>query len=224
MLTACHLQIAEALASGQSCFLDSEDWRSISIQSYTSSIPRHFYFYDELCNYYAAVPGVVKRAKSIATSNIDGETRLSVLLDAHALRNNLYSWRKRFLTSFDQNKPAIAEVPSKINESIFSCVYAYESIHIAAWLTTHFAYLIILNAQIDSLQSEKCYIEENKALATNICKSIEYCSQAGVCGTQVMIFSLPIASSVSGDEQKEWIGEQFSKFRNSLAIPYIQMF
>lgn len=64
---------------------------------------------------------------------------------------------------------------------------------------------------------------ENYELAREICKSANYCSQSGYCGTQAMMFSLPIAYSVLPVKYHEWTGAWMAKFSSSLEAARIQL-
>jgi hypothetical protein len=213
--------MAEALASNEPCFLDSEDWRSIPADSSSlPSTPKAFKFNNEFCNYFAAVPRVVSRVKAAQKEN-EGSTKNfapDLLIDAHRLRVNMATCHDKFLQTFDQSRPAFNEVPSGTGGDLFPSMYVYQDTLTAALLTSYSAYLIVLNSQINVLERRETQNEENLTLARDICMSVEYCAAAGLCGAQCMMFSLYHVLPICPEEHRSWVKSWLNLFMESSVL------
>lgn len=97
--------------------------------------------------------------------------------------------------------------------------YVYKDVTSASVITTYCAYLIVLNNAIDTLVSRDTLLTgESFELARTICWSVDFCSQAGYCGTQVMRFSLPIARGALPVEYHDWIDNWITRFQSVYCI------
>jgi hypothetical protein len=215
----CLFQIAEALVSGEPCFLDSEEWMSIPTDANRlPSTSTTFRFYNDLCNYFASVPRVVSRTKAAQIEKAVGAIQhfpSDLLIDAQRLRTNMVICFDQFLQTFEQSTPAFIEVQSGSSEDLFPSKYVYQDTLTAALATSYFAYLIVLNNQINALHQYETQKEENLSLARDICMSVEYCAATGLCGAQCMTFSLQHVLPICPEEHRSWVKSWLDLFIES---------
>jgi hypothetical protein len=181
-------------------------------------MPERFHFYNEFCNYFAAMPGLLNRATSIIIEDAESTLPLPVLTDAYILRANLKHWYDQFITSFNGHIPPFVEVQSITSGNMFPLVYFYDNTLTACLLCTYYAYLIVLNTHIDLLLSDEQHCIENTILARKICMSVEYCLEAGICGAQSLTFALPYALSACEEELRDWIKASINKIGGFMEI------
>lgn len=180
-------------------------------------MPERFYFYNEFCNYFAAMPGLLNRATSIIHEDAKSILPL-VLTDAYNLRANLKHWYGQFVASCNGHTPLFVEVQSITSGNMFPLVYFYDNTLTACLLCTYYAYLIVINTQIDLLLSSEQYCIENTILARKICMSVEYCLEAGICGAQSLTLALSFALSACEEELRDWIKASINKFGGFMEI------
>jgi hypothetical protein len=151
----------------------------------------------------------------LVTQDTPRNIRLSILSGALTLQDGLKQWYSEYTSTDGCLRNPILVETSYSPENMFPSIYVYRDTLSASVITTYYAYLIVLNRQIDCLDCEGSYIEENFELARAICMSVDYCSQAGYCGTQTMRFSLPIAFSALPVEYHRWTEECIEKFSDT---------
>lgn len=76
----------------------------------------------------------------------------------------------------------LVEAPPFADNLLLS-IYIYRGVLSATVITAYYAYLIVLNKQVDCLLPEQDYLEEYVHLARAVCMSADYCSRAGHRGT-----------------------------------------
>ena len=177
-----------------------------------------FRFYNDLCNYFAGVPRVVSGTKAARTEKAAGTIQYfpsDLLIDAQRLRTNMVICFDQFLQTFEQSTPAFIEVQSGSSEDLFPSKYVYQDTLTAALATSYFAYLIVLNNQINALHQYETQKEENLSLARDICMSVEYCAATGLCGAQCMTFSLQHVLPICPEEHRSWVKSWLDLFMES---------
>jgi hypothetical protein len=177
-----------------------------------------FRFYNDLCNYFASVPRVVSRTKAAQTEKAVGAIHYfpsDLIVDAQRLRTNMVICFDQFLQTFEQSTPAFIEVQSGSSEDLFPSKYVYQDTLTAALATSYFAYLIVLNNQINALHQYETQKEENLSLARDICMSVEYCAATGLCGAQCMTFSLQHVLPICPEEHRSWVKSWLDLFIES---------
>lgn len=194
------------MKANKPCFLDTKAWRDIPEGIiHFPLLPESPQLQHTFFSHLAAIPGLLSRAKMFNphTSNIHC---LAVVSHAYTLRHSLKLWYAQYTTSDDGiMTPILVKVPTNDQVDPFDPVYFYNSVLAASMITTYYAYLILLNQEIDRLLADSRHVEENSELAREICRSVNYCSRAGYCGVQTLRVSLPIAyTALSGTYQK-WI-------------------
>lgn len=220
-------KITECLTSGEPCFLEAEEWQSIPDGLIDFPLlPKTPELYHGIFGLFAKVPGLVKRAKRVTDHSLESE-RLSILSSAEKVRRDLNQWHRQFATT-EKPSPDPCHCESKdasYGEDMFRSAYFYKDVASASVITTYCAYSIVLNDAIgklfsaDTLRSEEI---KNFELARNICWSVDFCSKAGYCGTQVMRFSLPIARGALPAGYHGWIDDWIRKFQSAHDASRIQ--
>jgi hypothetical protein len=178
------------------------------LNSQISTMPQYFRPYNEVVNCFAAVPGLVCQTLSYIDNRTNGVLKLSPLADALCLRRNIKHWCSTFLSSFEIEGLPFVEIASNVSNNPFPTAYLYANSFVGGLMPSFYSYLIVINAQIELLDYGESIAMENKELVKKICMSIEYCSQAGLCGSQCLAFVLPIALSACQDDLSDWIREQ----------------
>ncbi|RYP19934.1 hypothetical protein DL765_003082 [Monosporascus sp. GIB2] len=219
MFLACRGAIvSEALASGEPCFLDAEEWRSIPDGLIEFPLlPSSPELYHTIFGYFAAIPGLLSKIKRVSTDTPDG-LRLALLSSAETLRGDIMQWYQGY-TSVDGGRraPTLVNPPPFSEDYPFHSVYAYRDVLSATIITACFAYVILLNRHcIDYLQPDCNRAEANLGMARAICMSVDYCSRSGYCGAQTMKWALPIAYSVLPEECRGWTEAWIDKFSGTL--------
>ncbi|KAK8023326.1 hypothetical protein PG991_006565 [Apiospora marii] len=217
--------IAESLASGEPCFLEAEEWQSIPDGLIDFPLlPKTPELYHGIFGLFAQIPGLVKRAKRMTGHTLESE-RLSILSSAERVRRDLNQWHRQY-TSGEELSPVLSHcdnMDASFGDDMFRPAFVSKDIASASVITTSCAYLIILNDAIDKLASTNTLrAGESLELARNICRSVDFCSKAGYCGTQVMRFSLPIARGALPDGYHGWIDSWISKFQSAHDASRIQ--
>ncbi|KAL6412978.1 uncharacterized protein AUP68_02472 [Ilyonectria robusta] len=226
MFLACRGAIIyEALASGEPCFLDTQDWQSIPDGLIEFPLlPDSPELHHIIFRYFAAIPGLLNQVKGV-TNDTPESVYLSILSSAQNLRQDIRSWHNQYISIDGGLRKQVLETLYAVSDSddLFNSNYVYRDVMSATIITTCYACLIVLNKGIDCLQSEDSQMRENYELAQEICMSANYCSHAGYCGTQAMMFSLPIAHSVLPVKYHAWTGAWMAKFSSSLEATRIQL-
>ena len=174
----------------QNCFLEHESWRNLQLIDYDrDDIPTDCVLHHEGLNYFAQVPGIVRRIKGLKYSGGSGHPDSQILQStASQLRSNMLDWyikkgivSKRTLQtlSIDSNTP--------------TSYYHYDSSTTASFAVNHCAFLILINKSLDLLSGFSSHHDANRDLATEISLSARYCLNTGFCGTQALMQALPIA-------------------------------
>lgn len=159
------------------------------------------------------------------TNDTPKSVHLSILSNAQNLRQDIRNWHNQYISIDGGLRKPVLETLNADSDSddVFNSYYAYRDVMSATIITTCHASVIVLNKGIACLQSEDSQMRENYELAREICVSANYCSHAGYCGTQAMMFSLPIAHSVLPAKYHEWTGAWMAKFSSNLEATRIQL-
>ncbi|KAK8115551.1 hypothetical protein PG984_012053 [Apiospora sp. TS-2023a] len=210
--------IAESLASGEPCFLEEKEWQSIPDGLIDFPLlPQSSELWHDVFGLFAKVPGLVTMAKGMTDHTPESE-RLSILSSAEKVRGDLKQWHERY-TSNQEVCPVLnydGNADASFEEALFRPAYVYKDVPSASVITTYCAYLIILNGAIDMCSSSNTLLaKESFESAMTIYRSVEFCSRAGYCGTQVMRFSLPIARGALPVEYHGWIDNWLSRFQSA---------
>ncbi|KAK4233388.1 hypothetical protein C8A03DRAFT_19539 [Achaetomium macrosporum] len=224
MFLACRgAIISEALASAEPCFLGAPEWRLVPDGLIDFPwLPQSPELWHAVFGHFAAIPVLLHEAK-LMTDDTPQRARQSWLCAAQALRHNLRVWYDQYTLSDDGlRKPVSLPASPAPDEYPFHSIYVYRDVLSATILTAHSAYLLVLNREIDRIQRDSSHARENFELARAICMSVNFCSQAGLCGTQTMRLALPIAHSVLPSEYQGWTGAWISRFAAVLDSPKIQ--
>jgi hypothetical protein len=205
------LQISESLASGTSCILDSKSWRNIPDGLIEFPLlPSSPEVYHQIFGYFAAIPGL-KREIKLFTGDVASDTFHSLLSIAQKLRHDMRDWYGRY-TSLDNGLRRPLAVSPVLKDYPFHSQYIYHDILSATIIITYYAYSIIHNQAIATLQPSAVDVTENVKLASAICMAVDYCLHAGYCGIQTMRFSLPIAHSALPAQYHSWTNAWIEKF------------
>ncbi|KAK7991365.1 hypothetical protein PG988_000159 [Apiospora saccharicola] len=209
--------IAESLASGEPCFLEENKWQSIPDGLIDFPLlPQSSELWHDVFGLFAKVPGLVKRAKCMTDFTPESE-QLSVLSSAVNIRRDLKQWHHHY-TSSQEVRLVLSDynnTDASFEEAMFRRAYVYKDVPSASVITSYCAYLIILNGAIGMLSSSNTLpAKESFELAMNICRSVDFCSLAGYCGTQVMRFSLPIARGALPAEYHGWIDSWIARLQS----------
>ncbi|KFY37460.1 hypothetical protein V495_07159 [Pseudogymnoascus sp. VKM F-4514 (FW-929)] len=217
MFLACRgSMISAALAAGEPCFLDAEEWKTVPDGLIDFPLlPNTHQLDNEIFGYSVAVPGLLKDMKEATSSSPDCQA----LLDrAQQVRRSIKNWRERYVSSESglRMPGLIIQEPNSGSEDLFSLKYIYKDVASACFITTCDALSIMINQGIDNLSSAGDYGKESRDLAEAICMSVDYCSQVGYCGSNAMTFSLPIARSALPAMYHEWATAQIEYFSGKL--------
>ncbi|KAJ3498452.1 hypothetical protein NLG97_g1119 [Lecanicillium saksenae] len=193
MFLACRgTIISQALASETPCFLDEKSWQSIPDGLIEFPLlPSDAHLYHSIFCQYAAIPGTVCQ--------------------------ELERWYNTYISFQGGRKtPALLNKKSdSADESPFTDAYVYYDTISASNITACYAYQILLQREVDALLPGT-YARENLELAQSICKSVDYLSNAGYCGTQTMRLTLPIAQSVLPAKYQPWITSKIAQLSQGL--------
>lgn len=181
-------------------------------------MPPLFYYYNELCNYFAIIPGLAKQVFLCTTGNAPSKLWTAATVKAQNLKSSMEEWYSRLLSSFDGDAAAFIKVPSDAIDPLFSTIYIYSSEPVSALICTYCAYLIFINNLLVHLGEGNDYESENGELIRQICMSVEYCAKSGLCGTQSMTFALPIAYNFATEEYRAWIRDSLTKFQGLIDV------
>lgn len=186
-------------------------------------LPESPELYHTIFGLFAKIPGLVRSAE-LVTNHTPGSERLSTLARAEVVRQDLKQWYHQYTSSGEGLKPVLVnpETDDPYGGDTFRPVYVYKDVPSASVITTCCAYLITLNSAVNTLTSSDILAGESFKLARTICWSIDFCTRAGYCGTQVMRFSLPIARAAMPVEHYGWIDNWISKFQSAHEASRIQ--
>ncbi|CAH0037969.1 unnamed protein product [Clonostachys solani] len=202
--------ISEALILQKPCFLEAEDWQKIpSGLIEFPLLPKSPKLHHEFFTHLAVVPGIMSRVNDVemrANSDYASETdRLLVLSQAQALRKDFRDWYEEYIGSEDGlRKPVLSNVSPTESDGLFDSIYIYYDIPSATMITTYYAYLILINREVNRLVPNTIYPEQNLKLAKKICQSIKYCSEAGQCGITTMRIVLPVVILELSGRYLQW--------------------
>ncbi|KAH7343068.1 hypothetical protein BKA65DRAFT_505459 [Rhexocercosporidium sp. MPI-PUGE-AT-0058] len=202
--------IAEAVASETSCFLDSEDWRSIvaSSEIYRTS-SETFRFHNGFSNLIASVPAIAVRLNAATRCDTSIISRTSTIIDGTSLRDDFRRWHLRFTSAFATCELSAEEYALGKDHTTALASYDPETVWMAAWLCAYYACLIMLNTRISQLSDIDTSVE-NSELIRKLCVAVSHCSRAGNSGGQCLAFALPVALSLCKDELNGWVQESLA--------------
>lgn len=166
--------------------------------------------YHQIFGYFAVIPGLQREIK-LFTGDISSDTFHSLLSIAQRLRQDMRNWYGRYI-SLDNGLRKPLAVSPVLKGYPFHSQYIYHDILSATIITTYYAYSIIHNQAIATLQPSAVGVTENVELASAICMAVDYCLHAGYCGIQTMRFSLPIAHSALPAQYHSWTNAWIDKF------------
>ncbi|KAG4433163.1 hypothetical protein IFR05_011347 [Cadophora sp. M221] len=199
--------IAEAVASGRPCFLDSEDWRGVvaGSENYLASSDT-FRLHNEFSNLFASIPTIEIRLITATRKDSSTFSRASAVLDGASLRDDFRTWHLEFTSAFPTCEPSTEG--HNIGEDHTTALNRSdpETVWMSAWLCACYACLIMLNTRI-SLLGDVDVIVENSELIAKLCIAVGHCSRVGNSGGQCLAFALPVALSLCKDELNGWIQE-----------------
>ena len=223
LLTTLPFQISQALASGEPCFLDTHEWRAVPDGLVEFPLlPRSSEQYHVIFGHFAAIPGFLSRSKQISTE-ISDIRRLHLASHGCRIRQDIKQWYHDYVSDGNRLKdPTIVHLPPDYDDFPFPYIYGYRDVLSASLITTYYAYLIILNKEIDRLRSQEQLHEENSELAKAICMSADCCLRGGYCGTQVLKFSLPVAHSVLPVKYHGWVDRWLSAVSDNSQMTLVQ--
>ncbi|KAJ6781872.1 hypothetical protein PWT90_06529 [Aphanocladium album] len=213
MFLACRgTIISQALVSETPCFLEEESWQAIPDGLIEFPLlPSDAHLYHLIFRHYAAIPGLLKQFRDLAAKK-SGVQLDTLLVRTGTLCQDLERWYTAY-TSFEAGRKTPTLFNKKTDtasEYPFTDAYMYHDTISASNITACYAYQILLQREVDALLPGT-YIRENIELAESICKSVEYLSNAGYCGTQTMRLTLPIAQSVLPARYQTWIASKMAR-------------
>lgn len=143
---------------------------------------------------------------------------VEVLLEtAVNLCEDLRRWYDEYTSSDDGMRlPALYKRKSKA-EDVFPSedVYMYYDTISACNITAYYAYRILVQQEMDAL-IPGTYTAENIRLAECICKSVDYLSNVGYCGTQTMRLTLPLTQRVLPAKYQAWVTAKITQLSQSM--------
>lgn len=171
--------------------------------------------------YFAAVPGLLSKVSRV-TDDTPNYRRRSILFSAYELRQSFKQWFCEYACSGDEiDTPIIMEASPVLNESPFDSTLIYDNVISASIITTYYAYLILINHGINLLEPNYRHAEESLELGIAICKSVDYCSRSGYCGTSTLRFALPTAHAALPVRYHKWTGSWIEKVSGTLTSTMI---
>jgi hypothetical protein len=199
--------------TGEQCFLDDDDWRSVQVHDNSFLLmPNNSSIYHDGLNHFATIPGLLQRFKCLGKGDPPMQCAM-ISSTAEHIRSNIMDWFNRMQSEFEQ--PIRLLLPSSSSpHMILPLVYEYRDIITASFIVNYSAYLLQINSIIDSCKSSNEYMEENIELSKDICMSTSYLLRAGFCGAQAMAFALPFALSALPEEYSGWIQQQTYAFEH----------
>jgi hypothetical protein len=210
--------------SGEPCFLDAKEWKTIPEGLIDFPLlPKPPELHHAFFSHIAAVPGLMSQVK-LHTSDINRSRHIPILLYASKLRLDLKSWHNQYITSENGlRRPVLTAAVSASERTYpFDSIYIYNDVLSASIITTYYAYLIVINREMNRLHADVSYFQENSELAKAICLSVNYCSHAGYCGAQTLIFSLPIAITALSGKFRSWAEAWLERCSGNMQAPMIQ--
>ncbi|KAH6723831.1 hypothetical protein BKA61DRAFT_587200 [Leptodontidium sp. MPI-SDFR-AT-0119] len=202
--------IAEAVASGKPCFLDSEDWRGIvaGSENYPTS-SETFRFHNEFSNLFASIPAIAIKLNSATRRNSSISSRTSAIVDGTSLRASLRTWHLKFTSAFLTCELSAEAAILDKDHTIALNLSSPATVWMSAWLCACYACLIMLNTRISQLSDVDISVE-NSELIAKLCIAVDHCSRVGNSGGQCLAFALPVALSLCKDELNGWIQESLA--------------
>ncbi|KAH8728279.1 hypothetical protein GQ44DRAFT_702087 [Phaeosphaeriaceae sp. PMI808] len=195
--------IAEALLTGEACFLEDKAWKGVQFAATDSPLaPENFEFFHEGLNYFASVPGLLQRARSCQEQN--EVEQFSISSEAINLRTNIMYWHQGLEYASKEPLRCISVTETSLHN--IGGNYEYRDTMTATFTVNYCANLILINQALDWLNHTTLYVEENNVLAKDIANSTAYCSKSGFCGIQAIALALPIALTAAAKQDEDIIG------------------
>jgi hypothetical protein len=197
-------------------FLGDKQWLSLPAGSATSPfMSRPLAIHHEAINCLARIPRLLQQTK-LATCNKGFSAPTSVLHLAMSLRTDLLRWYDKFTMECVGGEPVFHVALSELSGSSNALVYIFRDVASASVLSAYNAALIKVNKSIETLSGQARYTAENLKLAGDLQMSVEFCWQAGYCGAEIMIHTLPVALSVLPQTHHAFIQHWILRFSTSV--------
>lgn len=203
----------EALFSGKACFLDTDEWRYITLQPPSDSFSAQFYERtDDLGRCISVCPWLVTEVyalPSLNKSEISTQLRVSALVyRTLEVYGRLQQWYEDFVAF----APLPEEVPSSTNDPLYPVVYRYWNSCTATAFCGYYAMIIILHRILTECHHPAGDAGEISLAVEKICKSVEYMAGTGILGPYRLGFSIRVAFEVGTLTTKLWIRKWLMRF------------
>jgi hypothetical protein len=203
----------EALFSGKDCFLEAEEWRSITTDTVNQRAPSQPYLLiEEFSKYQTMFPRLVKEAyaarEAYAAGLVNPMEVLSLVNRTLNLHCHLLNWYEKFTAIVDPP----GEVLSSLDDHLYPVVYRYSDPTIATVFCGYYATVIILHEILRFCHYDVDYTVKTSILMDNICKSMEYIDGTGMLGPYRVGFALRVAYEVAPAETKLWVKNWLGRF------------
>lgn len=210
--------ISHALLAGDSCFLAEPAWQAIPDGLIAFPLlPRDAHLYHIIFCHYAKIPDLIHQIRSAAITGSHDSIK-AVLRKAKLLLDDLDSWYDSYV-AFDGSRrtPVLLckRKDTKEHDLPFDDAYMYFDTISASNITAYYAYRILVQLELGTLVPG-AYAAENARLGEDICKSVEFLSNSGYCGAQVMRFTLPLAQKVLPIKYQPWIATKIALLEQGL--------
>lgn len=203
----------EALFSGQVCFLDSEEWRHITVPTPADRFSAQFYEKtNELGRCLATFPWLVKEAYALRPANL---SEMSTIVRVSALVHRtleVYARLQHWYEDFTAFAPLPEEVPSSTEDQLYPVVYRYCNSSIATTFCGYYATIIILHKILIECHHPEGDAREISLGVDKICKTVEYLAESGILGPYRLGFSIRVAFELGTLTTKLWIRKWLVRF------------
>jgi len=206
-------KIMEALFSGKACFLDSEEWQYVKLQTPSNSISAQFYEKtNELARCITSCPWLVTELYTLPSLNpSETSTQLRAIALVHRAFE-VYGRLQKWYEDFTAFAPSPEEVPSSTNDPLYPVVYRYYNSATATTFCGYYATILILQRILTQFHHPAGDIREISLTVDKICKSIEYLAETGILGPYRAGFAMRVAFEVGTVTTKLWIRKWLIKF------------
>lgn len=175
-------------------------------------LPKDAVLYHRIFCHYSSIPGLLKSFGEV-THDTSQDIIANLLSKSSALCERMKKWYTDYLSFGGGYRTPVLVEKSMVGEddSMFKRVYIYYDAISAANITAYYAYRLLLQQRMDTLQPG-FYSADNIWLAESICMSVDYLSRLKFTGATVLRLSLPIAQLVLPAKYQAWITSKLTPF------------
>ncbi|PYH88694.1 putative C6 finger domain protein [Aspergillus ellipticus CBS 707.79] len=198
------LIVMYSLFSGQSCFLTSNDWHSVTRQQFSENFSVEVDLVEQFFAYFTFAPSLVHELYDLREAGHTSQNTVERLSDLLARTIDIQGKLLAWYDLFSHAVPAPDEVPSPSGDNLYSLVLWYSDESTATIFCGYYSYMLILHEILRTCGYPGEHATMVLYFRDQICRSVEF-NTRGLLGPYRMAFAMRVAYEAADPTAKIWI-------------------